>query len=84
MRGTVSGELARSQQSLVQALKVVPAVDSQRHVCVLGGSLGIEAMRMDEQEVASGCAYQQERRLTCSCANRREQLGQQPKDGSIR
>ena len=84
MRGTVSGELPRSQEGLAQALEVVPAIDSQRHVCVLGGSLGIDAMRMDEKEVASGGAYQQQRRLTCCCANCCEQLGQEPKDGSIR
>ena len=41
-------------------------------------------MHMDEQEVARGRAYQQQRRLTCCRANCREQLGQEPKDGSIR
>jgi hypothetical protein len=58
MRGTVSGELPRSDESLAQALEVVPAIDSQRHVRVLGGSLRIDAVRMNEEEVASGGAYQ--------------------------
>jgi hypothetical protein len=58
MRWTVSRETTRSDESLAQALKDVPATNSQRQVRVLGGSLRIDAMRMNEEEVASGGAYQ--------------------------
>jgi len=75
MRWTVSGEFTRPEESLTQPLKVVPATNSQRHVGVLGGPGGIDAVRMDEEEVARGSADQEERRFAGCCADRCEQLG---------
>jgi len=54
-------------------LEVLPATHSQRHVGILGGALGIEAVRVNEMEVACCGAYQQQRRAARRCANRREQ-----------
>jgi hypothetical protein len=84
MRWTVSGELTRPEESLPQPLKVAPAANSQRHVGILGGPRGMNAVRMDDEEVARGGADQQERGVACCSADRCEQLGQRPKDGAIR
>ena len=84
MRRTVSGEFTRPEESLAQPLKVVPATNGQRHVGILGGPRGTDAVRMDEEEVARGGADQEERRVACCCADCCEQLGQRPKDGAIR
>ncbi len=84
MRWAVSGKITRPEESLPQPLKVAPATDSQRHVGILGGPRGMEAVRMDEEEVARGGADQEERRVACCSADCREQLGQRPKDGAIR
>jgi hypothetical protein len=58
MRRTASRELPRSEESLAQSLKVAPATNSQRQIGILGRSLGIEAVRMYEEDVARGGAYQ--------------------------
>ena len=84
MRWTVSGEFTRPEESLTQPLKVVPATNSQRHVGILGGPRGMDAVRMDEEEVARGSADQQERGVACCSAHCCEQLGQWAKHGAIR
>jgi hypothetical protein len=58
MERTARCELPRSEESLAQALEVRPATNSQRHISVLGGPLGIEAVHVNEVEVTRGGAYQ--------------------------
>src|SRR4051794_39954513 len=81
---TASREITRSDESLAQALKIVPAINCQRHVRILGSALGIQAVRMKEKEIARGGAYQQQWCLACFSANRREQLCQGHQNGAIR
>jgi hypothetical protein len=84
MLWTVGRETSRCYQSPAQAEKHVPAANSKRQVRVFRRPLCLDPVRMNEEEVASGGAHQQEGRLACCLANCREQPGQRPKDGAIR
>jgi hypothetical protein len=84
MRWTVGREGSRRDESVAHAEKDIPARNRQCQVRVLGGSLQIDAMRMNEDEIARGGTYQEERRLAGRFANCREQPGQRPKNRAIR
>ena len=59
MGRTLSRELSRCEKSLAHTLKVLPASDRQRQVRIFGGSLRIEPVGVNEEEVAGGGADQQ-------------------------
>jgi hypothetical protein len=60
MRWTVGCEHSRSNEGLAHAEKRIPIPHGQRQVRVFRGSLWLRAMRVNEEDVASGGSDQDE------------------------
>jgi hypothetical protein len=63
MSWTFGGERARRKESLAHAEKCLPVWDGERQIRVLGGPLHRDAVRMNEEDVASGGTHQEKGRI---------------------
>jgi hypothetical protein len=69
MRWTFGRECARREESPAQAEKCLPVADGERQIRVLGGPMHRDAVRMNEEDVASGGTHQQKGRIVRCPAN---------------
>lgn len=60
MGWTVGRKRSRSDEGLTRAEKRIPIAHGQRQVRVLGGSLWLHAIRVNEEDIASGGSDQDE------------------------
>lgn len=84
MQGAAGHPTLRCEQGLAQAPELSPAPDSKRQIGVLCGSLHLDVVRVDEEQVARRGADQQDRRVACGSLDGREHTSQRPEHSAIR
>jgi hypothetical protein len=69
MGWTVGRKRSRSDERVMRAEKSIPIPHGQRQVRVFRGSLWLRAMRVNEEDVASGGSDQDEWYVSCRLAH---------------